>query len=265
MLIFQMKARNKMFTIGVDLGGTNIAVGLVDENAQIVKKVSTPTGATRPAEEIVADIAKLCKKVCVEANIALADVQSIGIASPGIANHDNIACKLLLHLGFLNKLKQAGTTALFFTLKQEDNIKGQSAIFFDNLLYTKDVGHNFALIIRCAAGIHAAISHRGGKGVAVPLVQRVNGHHIVVTVDENSGLTLHLGAMCHNNGVNICKMLLGIKTQGGKLIYQEISATLHIRSVLCHGRYARDTQKGKKVIKFAHTHIVPYPTHSRKT
>ena len=77
-----------MYRIGVDLGGTNIAVGLVNENAEIVKKLSTPTGATRPGEEIVADIAMLCKNVCAEEGIALADVESIGIASPGIANHD---------------------------------------------------------------------------------------------------------------------------------------------------------------------------------
>lgn len=77
-----------MYRIGVDLGGTNIAVGIVNEDLELVKKVSTPTGATRPGEEIVADIAALCRKVCEEVGITLADVVSIGIATPGIANHD---------------------------------------------------------------------------------------------------------------------------------------------------------------------------------
>ncbi len=77
-----------MYRIGVDLGGTNIAVGIVNEKLELVKKVSTPTGATRPGEEIVADIAKLCNKVCDEMGIALSDIVSIGIATPGIANND---------------------------------------------------------------------------------------------------------------------------------------------------------------------------------
>ncbi len=77
-----------MYRIGVDLGGTNIAVGLVNENLELVKKMSVPTGATRPGEEIVADIAALCKKLCEETGVALSDVTSIGIATPGIANHD---------------------------------------------------------------------------------------------------------------------------------------------------------------------------------
>ena len=77
-----------MYRIGVDLGGTNIAVGLVNEKMELVCKSSTPTGATRPGKEIVADIASLCRMVCNEGGIELSDVASIGIATPGIANHD---------------------------------------------------------------------------------------------------------------------------------------------------------------------------------
>ena len=77
-----------MYRIGVDLGGTNIAVGIVNENLELVKKLSVPTGATRPGEEIVADIAMLCKNICKEMDCTLDDITSIGIATPGIANHD---------------------------------------------------------------------------------------------------------------------------------------------------------------------------------
>ncbi len=76
-----------MYRIGVDLGGTNIAVGLVDDSMKIVVKKSLPTGADRPADAIVTDIATLCKAVCDEQGIALSDVVGIGIATPGIANN----------------------------------------------------------------------------------------------------------------------------------------------------------------------------------
>ncbi|MBQ7320026.1 MAG: ROK family glucokinase [Clostridia bacterium] len=75
-----------MIRLGVDLGGTNIAVGIVDENFKIIHKDSVPTGATRPAEEIVADIAALCKKVVSDTGMALSDVAAIGIAAPGTIN-----------------------------------------------------------------------------------------------------------------------------------------------------------------------------------
>ncbi len=78
-----------MYRIGIDLGGTNIAAGIVNENFEIIAKVSIPTGAERPAAEIAADMAKLCHEVCAKAGIAPTEIASVGIASPGIANHDD--------------------------------------------------------------------------------------------------------------------------------------------------------------------------------
>lgn len=77
-----------MYYIGIDLGGTNIAAGVVDENHRIIKKASVPTGAARPADEITADIAALCRRVATEAGITIGDVEYIGIATPGSAKCD---------------------------------------------------------------------------------------------------------------------------------------------------------------------------------
>ncbi len=78
-----------MYRIGIDLGGTNIAAGIVNENFEIVAKTSIPTGAERPAAEIAADMAAVCHAVCEKAGIAPSEIASVGIASPGIANHDD--------------------------------------------------------------------------------------------------------------------------------------------------------------------------------
>ena len=75
-----------MYRIGVDLGGTNIAVGLVDSDYKIVVKKSRPTGADRAPELIVDDIAALCREVCAEVGVEIAELDGLGIATPGIAN-----------------------------------------------------------------------------------------------------------------------------------------------------------------------------------
>ena len=75
-----------MYYIGIDLGGTNIAAGIVDENYNIIKKASTPTNAGRPADVITADIAALCKKLVDDLGISMDEIGSIGIATPGSAN-----------------------------------------------------------------------------------------------------------------------------------------------------------------------------------
>ncbi|MEE1225063.1 MAG: ROK family protein [Clostridia bacterium] len=76
-----------MLYLGIDLGGTNIAVGLVDENGKILHQDSTPTLATRPAEEIVKDMCDTCKKVVADAGYTLDDVEAIGVGCPGTVDN----------------------------------------------------------------------------------------------------------------------------------------------------------------------------------
>jgi len=76
-----------MYRIGVDLGGTNIAAGLVDENYKIIRKDSVPTNVQRGLDAVIDDISKLCLKLCADEGLSISDVEAIGIASPGIANH----------------------------------------------------------------------------------------------------------------------------------------------------------------------------------
>ncbi len=79
-----------MFRIGIDLGGTNIAGGLVNEEYKIVRKASVPTNvAGRTSAEIVGAIADLCRMLCKEEGIALSEINAVGIATPGIADHDH--------------------------------------------------------------------------------------------------------------------------------------------------------------------------------
>ncbi|MGI6085178.1 MAG: ROK family protein [Acetivibrionales bacterium] len=75
-----------MYYIGVDLGGTKIAAGIVNEEGNIVKKASVPTGRTREPSLIVNDLCMLVLDLIKEYGITEKDVHCIGIGSPG--THD---------------------------------------------------------------------------------------------------------------------------------------------------------------------------------
>jgi len=81
-----LKGYYTMYYIGIDLGGTNIAVGIVDENYKIVIKGSVPTRAERPGEEVIKDMAELCAKLVNDAGLTFDDIIYAGIASPGTVN-----------------------------------------------------------------------------------------------------------------------------------------------------------------------------------
>ncbi len=72
-----------MYYLGVDLGGTNIAIGLVNEKFEIVLKDKVPTGASRPTSDIMDDMANLCKSIVERAGITFDEVEYAGIATPG--------------------------------------------------------------------------------------------------------------------------------------------------------------------------------------
>ena len=50
-----------MYVFGVDIGGTGVKSGIVDENGKIIIKSSIKTGRERGYKEIVADIAAQLK------------------------------------------------------------------------------------------------------------------------------------------------------------------------------------------------------------
>lgn len=72
-----------MYYLGIDLGGTNIAAGLVDENLNIILKDKVPTGASRGTSSVMDDMATLCESLVSRAQISFDDIEYAGIAAPG--------------------------------------------------------------------------------------------------------------------------------------------------------------------------------------
>ena len=79
-----------MFTIGIDLGGTNIVAAVVDEKYNIIAKAKTPTAVPRSAELIFDDIAKVCKEAVEKAGLTMNDISSVGLGTPGTVNSDGV-------------------------------------------------------------------------------------------------------------------------------------------------------------------------------
>ena len=89
-----------MYRIGVDLGGTNIVAGVVDEFYKIVAKAKRKTACPRPAGEILADIAACVNEAVKTAGITMDEVKSIGIGTPGSVNKRMGIIEYANNLGF---------------------------------------------------------------------------------------------------------------------------------------------------------------------
>jgi glucokinase len=91
-----------MYTIGIDLGGTNIAAGIVDDSMNIVIKDSIPTSLPRSAEAIIDDMAAIAQKIVKNADISMDEIKWVGIGTPGTANSDTGIIEYSNNLQFEN-------------------------------------------------------------------------------------------------------------------------------------------------------------------
>ena len=91
-----------MVYIGIDLGGTNIAVGAVTEAGSILAQASVKTLAGRPFEEIVRDMAGCVKRVLSKAHVREDEVKAIGIGIPGVAEIGTGVVYNCTNLGWIN-------------------------------------------------------------------------------------------------------------------------------------------------------------------
>ena len=74
------------YTIGIDLGGTTMTAGLVNEKFEVVGKVTWATRLPRPAQDLEKALAELCRTVARENKVDFADIRYVGIGTPGSVN-----------------------------------------------------------------------------------------------------------------------------------------------------------------------------------
>lgn len=91
-----------MYYIGIDLGGTNIVAGVVDENYNIITKAKVKTNLPRPSVEIIDDMAMVAKQAAEEAGLKMSDIKWVGVGSPGLVNKYTGIVEYSCNLGFNN-------------------------------------------------------------------------------------------------------------------------------------------------------------------
>ncbi|MBQ4436643.1 MAG: ROK family protein [Clostridia bacterium] len=89
-----------MFYIGIDLGGTNIKAGVVDDSGRILAQAYAKTQAQRPYRDIVRDMAACVTMSMNHINITQSDVEAIGIGIPGLARQNDGSVIFCTNLGW---------------------------------------------------------------------------------------------------------------------------------------------------------------------
>lgn len=145
-----------MIYVGVDLGGTNIAAGVVDKAGKILHKDSVPTGVGREFEVIVTDMAELVKKVVRDAGYTMDQVERIGVGSPGAMDKKKgtvvFANNLFWHHVPLAPLLSEKTGGKPVYIDNDANVAGLA-----ELVAGGAKGHNSAILLTLGTGVGGGI------------------------------------------------------------------------------------------------------------
>ena len=83
-----------MLQVGFDIGGTNIAAGVVDDEMRIVARRSVPFPTGKPYTHAIALMKDIVEELALELHVESRHFQSIGIVVPGSIDP---ACERVLH------------------------------------------------------------------------------------------------------------------------------------------------------------------------
>lgn len=178
-----------MYYIGVDIGGTGVQAGVVDENGQILFRKECPTDVLSGFEKIMEDINQLVRTMLEENGVQISEVKSIGFGVPS----------------FINKKGQV--TCVNLGWKEEDFINTLKSKFPEINVYAENDATVAALAEAKAGsmkGCDVGVMYTLGTGVGGGIIingKVFNGAHNMgseighVIVDTN-----YFDCNCGNNG-----------------------------------------------------------------
>lgn len=167
-----------MYNVGIDLGGTNIKVGLVNENYEIVEKASTPTNLPRSAEEIVKSMVDTMWKVLNAAKVTIGEVNSIGIGTPGVANRNSGVVLYSCNLDFKNvNLRELFKKYLDKPLYVENDANSAA---FGEVLAGAGQGYKDVIVVTLGTGVGGGIIIDGKIYTGFNFCGAELGHNVLV-------------------------------------------------------------------------------------
>lgn len=178
-----------MYYIGVDIGGTGVQAGVVDDNGKILFRKECPTDVLSGFEKIMEDINQLVRTMLQENGVQISKIKSIGFGVPS----------------FINKKGQV--TCVNLGWKEEDFINTLKSKFPETNIYAENDATVAALAEAKAGsmkGCDVGVMYTLGTGVGGGIIingKVFNGAHNMgseighVILDTN-----YFDCNCGNNG-----------------------------------------------------------------
>jgi len=172
-----------MYYLGIDLGGTGIKAGIVNDNYEIIGWGTKATRVDLTPDVIMDDIAEACKLAAQDAGISLSDIAQAGIGTPGTVNAVDGILEFAGNLNIHNyPMRAALKERLGFDVYMENDA---NAAAFGEAIAGAAKGANDAVCITLGTGVGSGIII-GGKIFTGTNYAGAEIGHTVINVDGES-------------------------------------------------------------------------------
>lgn len=90
----------KRFFIGIDLGGTSMKMGVVNEQGRVIREIEKPTLKEEGADGVIGRMICHARNLAKEAHIPWKEIQGIGVGLPGFLDIPGGVVKYMTNLGW---------------------------------------------------------------------------------------------------------------------------------------------------------------------
>lgn len=172
----------RKYYVGIDLGGTFIKGGIVDDLGNIIYEDKAPTESDKGAEQVAENIAALVKKLLAKVGLGTDDVEGIGMGVPGMIDSKNgnvIYSNNLAWKDFAIGPKVAALTGLRVKIANDANVAALGEVKFGVAK-----GYENAILLTLGTGVGGGIVVdgklvEGNKSAGAEL-----GHAVIVAGGE---------------------------------------------------------------------------------
>ena len=90
----------KQYFIGIDLGGTNMKIGLVHQNGKVIRETEKPTQKEEGPDGVIRRMVRYAQDLAQDARVAWSEIGGVGVGLPGFLDIPGGVVKYLTNLGW---------------------------------------------------------------------------------------------------------------------------------------------------------------------
>lgn len=247
--IQRMSALPRDLFIGIDLGGTNMTIGVVDARGELLGKAKRKTKARLGRDAVITRIAEGVDRACAKAGVTRERIRGVGIGAPGPVDIERGTVIKSGNLGWTDEpLRDLLASQLGVPVILDNDV---NVAAFGEVVLGAARGHRHALAVWVGTGLGGALILNGQIFPGTFYTAGEFGYTIVIPDGGPGGRTLEEHASRSGMTVAIRRLMPSHPDSAFHRLLRDCNPADPIGSSVIADAYAEDDELARSVVHHA--------------